>query len=196
MKADFTLGISGLDGAPARADSNKIFCTREPSVEGSGYSWGYNGLLSWADIIAASPENYLPTSGVLTITATITVKDLIRVAAAVPPPPSTLTTFLAPVVTGTHTWELKGLTPAHFRSVAKRDGETIYSPEFESCGHRWKLCAFLGNTDVITDEDFVYVALCLVSPDAVVPNVDFTVQVRGDDVPFRGSATYYTREEP
>ena len=105
VNADFTLQISGRDGAPS--SSSKLFCTRKPAVEGSGPGCGCGNLLSHA-IIAASPDKHLP-GGVLTITATIAVKD-IRVAAGpsptssvMIPPPSALSELRALLDSGAGT---------------------------------------------------------------------------------------------
>ena len=38
-------------------------------------------------------------------------------------------TFVAPLATDAHTWEVKGLTPAHF--TAAKFGDKIWSPDFE-----------------------------------------------------------------
>ena len=71
-----------------------VFCTRKPAVEGGSAAWGAGNLLSHA-LIAASPDKFLP-GGVLTIAATITLKD-VRVAAG--PNPSSSITVPPPSVT-------------------------------------------------------------------------------------------------
>ena len=97
----------------------------------------------------------------------------------------------APLATGTHTWELEGLTPAHF-AAAKVDDDT-WSPEFDACGHTWKLQACLGGSDQ-EDAGHVSVFLFLESPDAVV-NADYMLQISGRDLaPFSSSMVFCTRE--
>ena len=97
-------------------------------------------------------------------------------------------TFIAPLVlTACQTWELEGLTPAHF--AAANVGEEIYSPVFDACGIKWKLSAYLGGNKA-EHAGYVSVYLNLLSPDAVV-NADYTLQLSGKDEP-RGSKTFCT----
>ena len=91
VNADYTLQISGRDDP---IGGNSIFCTRTPAVEGSDRGYGCGKLLSHT-LVAASPEKCLP-GGVLTITVTITLKD-VRVAAG--PNPSSSVTVPPPSVT-------------------------------------------------------------------------------------------------
>ena len=78
-------------------------------------------------------------------------------------------------------WELKGLTPALF-TEAKVGADEICSPEFEACGHKWKLKAYLGGNSE-EEAGHVSVYFNLMSPDAVV-NADYSLHISGEDAAF------------
>ena len=118
----------------------------------------------------------LPSSGTANMAATQTAGN------------SRSKTFVAPLDSGTHTWELEGLTSAHF--AAAKAGNEIYSPEFDACGHKWKLKACLNGTTGYA----VFVGLLLVSADAIV-HADYTLQISGRDAgPLWFNSIFCTRQ--
>ena len=102
-------------------------------------------------------------------------------------------TYVAPLDTATYTWQIQGLTLAHF-TAAKVGKEQLFSPQFEACGFHWKLSAFMGGFDDEQSGSFCPM-LTLETPDVIL-DVDWTMQTSGrDEAPYRASHRFCTHDD-
>ena len=95
-----------------------------------------------------------------------------------------------------YTWRIRGVTLSHFTRDGPRRakvGDVIHSPEFEACGHKWKLSAFLGGNK---HEHAGYLSVFLHLESPVVVNADFTLHVSGDRFGPRSYSNIFSSRVP